>query len=220
MSPPCSAIAGLIAVARPDAGPRLAAWRRDTQPLTFGERLSICFAWSEHDRDGLPGLVELGPGGFGSGEHPTTRLLIEELLERLDGGERVLDVGCGSGVLGLCALQLGGREVVAVDLKPEAIDATRRNAALNGVADRFHATLAPLSDLAGEFDAIVANVGRAAIVEVAPDLTRLLASGGWLGVSGISPAQCEQVGGFVRPLAEHCRRTDGEWASVVFVRTG
>ena len=111
------------------------------------------------------------------------------------------------------------REVVAVDLKPEAVEAARRNAALNGMEDRLHATLAPLSDLTGEFDVIVANVGRAAIVELAGDLTRLLAPDGWLGVSGISPAQCAQVGGFLHPLAEQRRRTEGDWASIVFVRT-
>ena len=145
-------------------------------------------------------------------------MLIEELLDRLHGGERLLDAGCGSGVLGLGALRLGAREVVATDLKPEAVDATRRNAALNGFAGRVHATLAPLGDLTGEFDAIVANVGRAAIVELVPHLIRLLAPGGWLGVSGISPPQCDLVGGFLCPLIEQRRRTEGDWASVVFTR--
>ena len=159
---------------------------RDTQPLTIGDRLSICLAWSEHDRHDRPGLVELGTGGFGNGQHPTTRLLLDELVDRLRGGERVLDVGCGSGVLGLGALRLGAGEVVAVDVKPEAVEAARRNAALNGMEDGLHATLAALGDLTGTFDVIVANVGRAAIVELAGDLTRLLALDGWLGVSGIS----------------------------------
>ena len=78
--------------------------------------------------------IELGLGGFGNGSHPTTRMLVDELIERICGSERVLDVGCGSGVLGLCALRLGAAQVVAVDIKPEAVEATRRNAALNGLA--------------------------------------------------------------------------------------
>jgi len=115
--------AGELAVSRPDSGVRLEEWRRHTAPRTFAERLTLAFAWSEHDRHGLPGVIELGLGGFGSGQHPSTRLLIEELLARITGGERVLDVGCGSGVLGLGALALGASHLTAVDLKPDLWDA-------------------------------------------------------------------------------------------------
>jgi ribosomal protein L11 methyltransferase len=206
---------GLAAVTRPDDGPRLEAWTHHTRPITFDERLSVCFAFSEHQREDLPGLVELGPGGFGSGEHPSTRLLVEELLGRIDGGERVLDVGCGSGVLGLCALELGARRVVAVDVEERAVAATRRNAALNGVDGRVDARHAPLGEMEGTFDVVVANVGRAAIVALAPVLVPRLAPGGWLAVSGISPSQCSLVAGFLRPLVELGRRTSGEWSALV-----
>ncbi len=80
---------GRSAVTRPDGGARLEQWMRHTRPVGFGERLSVCFAWSEHDRGDLSGLIELGAGGFGSGQHPSTRLLIELLVERIRGGERV-----------------------------------------------------------------------------------------------------------------------------------
>ena len=69
--------------------------------------VAISVAWSEHERPNLPVTVELGHGGFGNGGHPTTRLVVEELIGRIAGGERVLDVGAGSGVLGLVALGLG-----------------------------------------------------------------------------------------------------------------
>ena len=206
---------GGSAVARPDGGARLEAWMRHTRPIRFGERLSVCFAWSEHDRGGLPGLIELGTGGFGSGQHPSTRLLVDQLLERIQGGERVLDVGCGSGVLGLCALELGASCVVATDVKAEAVEATRRNAALNGMASRVDAALAPLAEIDGAFDVVVANVGRAALVELAPELVERVSPGGWLAASGISPSQCSLVAGFLRPLVELERRTSGEWAALV-----
>ncbi len=210
---------GLLAVTRPDSGAGLEAWRRDTRPLTFGDslgdRLSLCHAWSEHERADLPGLIELGPGGFGSGRHPATRLVVEELLGRITGGERILDVGCGNGVLGLCALRLGASRVVAVDIKADAIEATRRNAALNGMDRQLEATLAPLSEIAGAFDVVVANISRAAVVALAPELVQHVAPGGWLAVSGISPPQCTLVGGFLRPLVELERRTAGEWSTVV-----
>jgi ribosomal protein L11 methyltransferase len=206
---------GVVAVIRPDDGPQLEEWRRTTRPIAFDERLSVSFAWSEHERRHLPGLVELGLGGFGSGDHPSTRMVIEELLLRIRGGERVLDVGCGSGVLGLCALQLGADRVVSMDLKPTAAEATRRNAVLNAMSDRLEATVAPLSEIDEPFDVVVANVGRAAIVELAPQLVRLVSPGGWLGVSGISASQGSLVAAFLRPLVEVERRTSGEWSTLV-----
>ena len=161
---------GQLVVARPDGGVRLEAWVQHTRPLIFGDRITVCFAWSEHDRGDLPAVIELGAGGFGNGEHPATRLVIDVFVERIAGGERVLDVGCGSGVLGLCALALGASGVVAVDIKPEAVDATCRNAMLNGMGSRTEASIKSVADIDGRFDVVVANVGRAAIVDLAPEL--------------------------------------------------
>jgi ribosomal protein L11 methyltransferase len=206
---------GRMAVTRPDSGPRLEGWMQHTLPLTFGKRLSVCLAWSEHDRRELPGLIELGLGGFGNGQHPSTRLLVEQLLDRIKGGERVLDVGCGSGVLGLCALVLGASRVVAVDIKAEAVEAARRNAALNEMEQQVNATVAPLGEIQGVFEVVMANIGRAAIVELAPNLVQRVAPDGWLAVSGISPSQCSPLAEFLRPLVEVGRQTFGEWSALV-----
>lgn len=211
-------VEGVTAVSRPDGGAALQKWQRDTRPVTFGDRLSVCRAWSEQDRSDLPGLIELGPGGFGDGRHPTTQQLIEELLERIAGGERVLDVGCGSGILGLCALRLGAAQVVALDIDGDAVEAARRNARINGMGDRMEATSAPLGGIERTFDAVVANIARAGVAELAPELVSHVSPGGWLAVGGISPAQCSQVAGFLRPLVEVGRRTAGEWATVVLAR--
>ena len=206
---------GVMAVTRPDHGAALQAWFRDTRPVTFGGRLSVCPAWSEHDRSDLVGLVELGPGGFGSGHHPTTSQMIEALVERISGGERVLDVGCGSGILGLCALKLGAANVVAVDVKPDAVEAVQRNARTNAMGDQLEATLAGLSEVDGPFDVVVANIARAGIVELAPELVSHVSPGGWLAVAGISPSQCSQIVEFLHPLVETERRTAGEWSTLV-----
>lgn len=211
---------GVMAVSRPHEGAALQRWLQDTRPTTFDGRVTVCRAWSEHDRRGLAGLVELGPGGFGDGRHPTTAQVIESLLGRIAGGERVLDVGCGSGVLGLCALQLGAAGVVAVDIDPDAVEAARRNAGINGMGHRFEAKLDPLSEIEGTFDVVVANIARAGIVELAPELVARLSPDGWLAVGGISPSQCSQVAGFLRPLAEVERRASGEWATLVLAGGG
>jgi ribosomal protein L11 methyltransferase len=176
----------------------------------------VCFVWSEHDRHGAPNLVELDPdGGFGTGAHPTTRLLLEELVARIRGGERVLDVGCGSGVLGPCALRLGAATAVGVDIHTAAVEATQRNATLNGLAARMEARLGPLGEIEGAFDVLVANIGGAALVELAPELKARLASNGWLAVSGIWPRECSLATALLRPLQVLEQRTCDEWSAVV-----
>jgi ribosomal protein L11 methyltransferase len=207
---------GQSAVVRPAGGPQLGAWISHTRPIVVGGRLTVCFVWSEHDRRDLPNVVELDPdGGFGSGAHPATRLLLEDLVSLIAGGERVLDVGCGSGVLGLGVLRLGADRVMGVDIDPVAIGATRGNARLNGLEDRVEAALVPIREVGGAFDVVVANIGRAALVDLGPELVRRVAPGGWLAVSGFPSSQAEDVGERLRPLHVLRQRSCGEWSSLV-----
>ncbi|MBV8086963.1 MAG: 50S ribosomal protein L11 methyltransferase [Chloroflexi bacterium] len=205
---------GRSAVLRPEGGAQLAAWERHTEPVVVGGQLAVCFVWSEHPREGWPAPIELDPnGGFGSGQHPATRVLLEELVERIHGGERVLDVGCGSGVLGLAALRLGAASALGTDLEVSAVEATQRNAALNEL--RMDATAATLAQLEGAFDVVLANIGRAGVVELAPDLIRLLAPGGWLAVSGFPTSMSSTVEGFLKPLEVVGRRAAADWEGLV-----
>jgi ribosomal protein L11 methyltransferase len=210
--------AGYSAVLRPGGGPQLDAWVKHTTPITIGpdKKLTICFVWSEHDRSDASNLVEIDPdGGFGSGQHPATRLILELLTERVTRGERVLDVGCGSGVLALSALRLGAANALGTDIESGAADAALRNAELNGLADRMEASSAPLETATGTFDIVLANIGRAALVELGPQLAGRVAPGGWLAVAGFSPPQDQTVVAAMRPLQIVERRQSGEWSALV-----
>jgi ribosomal protein L11 methyltransferase len=186
---------GWAAAQRPtDDDPYLIAWRNRTQPVVIGNgRLVLAVPWAEFDR-GAALLLEIDPGGaFGVGAHPTTRLLLEALAERLRGGETVLDVGCGSGVLALAAVRLGAASAVGIDVEEAAVAATRSNAKRNAVEPQVTALVTPLHELPGTFDVVLANIGQDVLITLAGEIQRRLAPGGWLALSGISPAQVSRV---------------------------
>src|SRR5207247_7511413 len=111
----------------------LEAWLRQTAPVVVG-RLCVRLPWSEGRAPAATTVIEIDPGrAWGAGSHPSTKLLLAALEQRLRGGERVLDVGCGSGVLAIAAAALGAADVVAFDIDPEAHRTTARNAERNGL---------------------------------------------------------------------------------------
>ncbi len=214
---------GHHAMFRPPAGGRLVAWTNTTRPVQVTARLCVAFPWSEFDRSAIdPGvaIVEIDPGAaFGAGSHPSTRLLLAELAGRLTGVETVLDVGCGSGVLAVAAAALGATSVCAVDIEPAAQAATVANAAWNGVAGRVDVSTTPLADVAGRFAVVVANIGAGALAAMATDLWDRVEPGGWLGLSGLSPAQLSVVGAAF-PTAARVLATPrlDDWAALVLAR--
>jgi len=214
---------GWPAMQRPaDDDPWLAVWRNHTQAVSIGkDRLHVCFPWSELDPG--PGMIveiDPGAGAFGSGGHPTTRLLLEALSERLSGGESVLDVGCGSGVLAIAALRLGAGSATGIDIDPAAIVATRANAEWNGLADRVTASRTPLEDVTGHFDAVLANIHQEPLITLAPHIQRVLAAGGWLGLSGISRAQVSRVSAAFPSVAITATPELDDWTAIIGHRKG
>jgi len=130
-------------------------------------------------------VLRLDPGlAFGSGTHPTTALCLE-WLDGLDlRGVRVLDFGCGSGILALAALKLGASHVVAIDNDPQALIATRDNAERNGLATSID-VLAPADAPTARFAVVVANILASALDALAPQLAAYVAPGGRIALSGI-----------------------------------
>jgi len=135
-------------------------------------------------------VIRLDPGlAFGTGTHPTTRMCLRWLAGRDLRGLRVLDYGCGSGILAIGAALLGAREVVAVDIDPAAVQATQANAQANGVA--LHAGLPELA--AGAFDVVLANILAAPLKVLAPLLSGHVAAPGHLALAGVLERQTEEL---------------------------
>lgn len=167
-------------------------WLRDFRPMRFGRRLWVC-------PDGQPAgdpdavRVALDPGlAFGTGTHPTTALC----LEWLDGvelaGRRLVDYGCGSGILGIAALKLGAAAVLAHDIDAQALLATRDNAQRNRVADRL-VVAATAPQARASCDVLVANILAGSLTELAGRIAGLLRPAGRIALSGILAEQAEAV---------------------------
>ena len=167
-------------------------WLKNFRPMQFGKRLWVCpGSYEVNARDAV--VVRLDPGlAFGTGTHPTTSLC----LTWLDGlpldGRRVLDFGCGSGILAVAALCLGARSAVAIDIDPQAKTATEQNARQNGVAAKLSVTL-ETAELDGQFDVVLANILAGPLVDNAELICRQLRPGGALALSGILVNQADEV---------------------------
>ena len=192
-------------------------WRQFHHPILVGDRLWVRPPWEE--KAIRPGVAEvvIDPGrAFGTGSHATTRLALELLLE-IAPGESVCDLGCGSGVLAIAAAKLGFGPIAAVDADPLAVEATTRNAAVNGVTldhvglyDLRHAP-APAADL------ILANLMRPLLLRVAALLEAQPVS---LVVSGLLEEEVDEVAAAFAPLAERRRLTLQGWSALLLSRPG
>lgn len=188
------------------------SWKQHFPPIHVAGRLWVVPPWVPRP-DG-PAVV-LEPGmAFGTGAHATTALCLEALAELLPGhaGARVLDVGCGSGILGIAARALGAGRVVMVDNDPDAVRIARTNAADNGCAD-LEVSATPIERVEGQFDVVAANILSTTLVELARPIAARRGVGGALLLSGILVSQADEVRDAYEAmgLAERERRVSGEW---------
>lgn len=172
------------------------AWMARFQPMRFGRRLWIRPSGREVAQPDAV-VVDLDPGlAFGTGTHPTTALCLEWLDAHEPAGLDVIDFGCGSGVLAIAALKLGARRVTAVDHDPQALLATRENAARNAVDDRLSVVHSDqFAATAGQqaADLVLANILANVLIGLAPTLAGLVRPGGRLVMSGILRGQADAV---------------------------
>ncbi|MCP5471552.1 MAG: 50S ribosomal protein L11 methyltransferase [Sinobacteraceae bacterium] len=188
------------------------AWLEDFRPMRFGTRLWICPSHaSVTETDAV--VVRLDPGlAFGTGTHPTTRLCLEWLDANLRPAAAVIDFGCGSGVLAVAAARLDAARVDAHDIDPQALLATQENAAANAVADRIQVHTAAATLPTGTARVVLANILSGPLIELAPQLTGLLAPDGALVLAGLLDEQADEVIGAYAPwLALTAWRTLDGW---------
>jgi ribosomal protein L11 methyltransferase len=169
-------------------------WLKDCPPLRFGDRLWVV----PHEKLGEVSqadavILRLDPGlAFGTGTHPTTALCLEWLTQQDLHGKTVLDYGCGSGVLAIAALLLGAERAICVDIDPQALQATRDNAAANGVGARV-TTLLPQDFVPAAADIVVANILANPLIRLAPLLASSIAAGGHIALAGLLDRQADEV---------------------------
>ena len=205
-----------------------AAWKQHFPVLRVGRRLVIRPTWRRHRRGPDDVVIAMDPGmAFGTGLHPTTRLCLagieawadHGLLARgsaRDGSARLLDVGCGSGVLAIAAGLLGAGELVGLDTDPIAIEATRANARRNGLARRTVARRGSLPSGERAFDLVVANLIASLLVDLAGRLHAELRPGGRLLASGIFVDREDHVAAAFRVagLRVTGRAVEGDWIAL------
>ena len=169
------------------------AWKKYYHAMDIGNRLAIVPGWEQYETDRT--VITMDPGmAFGTGTHETTSLCLETLDSLVKGGERVLDIGTGSGILAIAALKLGAAVAEGVDIDPMCVRTAGENARRNGVQDRFTVLVGDLSDKAsGQYNIITANIVAAAILSLAPHVPALMAPGARFIASGIIDTRKDEV---------------------------
>ena len=162
-------------------------WKQFFKPFKIAGDLVIKPTWEEYQKKPGEIVLEINPSqAFGSGQHETTAMCIEALCKYLTVGDKVADIGCGSGILALSALLLGAHDAVAVDIDEKAVEITLANAIINNLDDKITVICGNLTDnLNDEYDLITANLVAGIIIDAVSDLYQRLVTGGIVVVSGI-----------------------------------
>jgi ribosomal protein L11 methyltransferase len=207
-------------------------WKAFFKPFAVGEKLVVKPTWEPWDEKGGRAVLEIDPGSsFGTGQHETTRLCLELMESRVASGTRLLDIGCGSGILMIAGLLLGAGFALGVDVEENAIRTAGENLEQNGIAtDRYAlrtGDIASQIELRREFgreenlaDLVTVNIVADIILEMAPYFVSFMKPEGCLLVSGIIDGRQEEVVGRLAQAGFVLRegRRAGDWHALVFDR--
>lgn len=170
-------------------------WKEYFKPFRASDRLWVCPSWEELEDVPEERIIRIDPGmAFGTGTHETTSMCIEMIDEQIKPGQRVLDAGCGSGILSIAAAKLGAGDVLGVDVDPEAVRVAQENLEKNGVADAARAEYGDLTQGVGyEADLVAANLMAELLCMLTPGIYNHLTDGGLFISSGILEEKADMV---------------------------
>jgi ribosomal protein L11 methyltransferase len=201
----------------------MAAWKESFAPFSIVDGLVIAPSWEEYKPQEGEQVITMDPGmAFGTGLHDTTSFTMELIREAIgDGAKTLLDVGTGTGILGMAGLLFGAERALGIDNDPDAVSAAISNVKANGLAGKMEVEATPLEKLEGEFDIVAANIVHNVLLAMSSDLVARVAPGGSLVLSGILPGrQTENILGVFSCLGvkQVGERIGKEWVALRFVR--
>ena len=202
-------------------------WREFAQPTVIGQRIVIAPVWCAEQEvaeavASLPDpnqamVIPIEPAStFGMGDHPTTMSSLLMIEKYLKSDDVLIDVGCGSGVLGIGALRMGASRAIGMDINPSCVPVSQENARLNQVSDRWSVTTEPVVVIGFPANIVVANILAPALIELSGELKRLTRPDGVLIISGVLAEHYEHVAKALEPLHEFDRIEHGGWVAVAF----
>ena len=171
------------------------SWKQYYKPIKIGNRLVVVPMWEKYDAEPHEIIVRMDPGmAFGTGTHETTRLCATLLERYITEDSLMLDVGCGSGILAICASKLGAKKCYAYDIDPVAVKVSKENVKDNGV-DNIECGVSDLlaGVKEGKYDVITANIVADIIIRMLPDISKFMHRGTILVLSGIIDERCDDV---------------------------
>jgi len=198
------------------------SWKQYYKPVPLG-RVTIVPAWEDYKASEGEVVVSIDPGmAFGTGTHETTRLVMKIMQDVIVGGEKVLDVGCGSGILSICASKLGAASCNAYDIDPVAVKVTKENALSSGCANITAGTsdlLKGVEKKEGGYDVCVANIVAEIILRMLPDIKEYLTPGAPIILSGIVKEREDDIKNAATALGFSIERTEREndWVAIMIV---
>ena len=200
------------------------SWKQYYKPIPLG-KVTVVPAWEKYDVKEGEIIIRMDPGmAFGTGTHETTRLVMRIMQDEIRGGERVLDVGTGSGILSICASKLGAKSCNAYDIDPVAVKVARENAKDDGcdnITVGVSDLLAGVDLSGGKYDFCVANIVADIIIRMMPDISGYLTEGAPLILSGIIAPRADEVRESVRANGFTIIREEQEndWVAIMAKRS-